>query len=63
MAKPINPPVTMTIKMVSKAFLSLAGSVSLFHLTLADCLPEITGAPFYIQGVENILSRAKQGGK
>lgn len=62
-ANPINPPVTINIETVCSAFLSLAGDVSLFHLTPADSLPEITGTPFYIQGVENILPRAKQGAK
>lgn len=60
---PINPPVTMNIKMVCKTFLSLASGVFLLHLTSADSLPENTGTPFYIQSVENILPRAKQGGK
>lgn len=52
----INPPVTMNIKMVCRAFLALAGGVS---VPSADSLPEITGTPFCIQDVENILPRCK----
>lgn len=62
-ANPINPTVTMNIKMVCRAFLPLAGGVSVFYLTSADSLPQITRTPFYIHGAANILPRAKQGAK
>lgn len=57
-ANPINPPVTMNIK---GPFLSLAGGVSLFHLTSADPFLKLLEHHFIFRVLKTSLAVQNKG--